>query len=102
MRWAQLPKGHGRAEESDWDGALGESCQGVPNTLTLGLTGTAQGLFLWSVISWPRGLLGPLGNSPEFPDFLIYKVGTVLCTLRVWFPNANERLDLGGIQYALW
>lgn len=44
----------------------------------LGLAGTAQGLSLWSVISWPSGLLGPIGNSPEFPNFLIYKMGTVL------------------------
>lgn len=61
----------------------GRSSQGVLNALTLGLTGTAQGLFLWSVISWPSGLRGPIGNSPEFPDFLIYKMGTVLCTLQV-------------------
>jgi hypothetical protein len=63
----------------------------MPNTLTLGLTGTAQGLFLWSVISWPSGLLGPIGNSPEFPDFLIYKVGTVLCTLQEWSLKNGER-----------
>lgn len=66
--------------------------------LTLGLTGTAQGLFLWSIISWPSGLLGPIGNSPDFPDFLIYKVGTALCTLQLRSPNDSERLDLGGAQ----
>lgn len=86
---------------SGWDGVWGRVVR-VCLMLTLGLTGTAQGLFLWSVISWPSGLLGPIGNSPDFPDFLIYKVGTVLCTLQLQSPNDSERLDLGGTQYSPW
>jgi hypothetical protein len=76
MKWADLLKGQaGRNRRG-----LGSQTQ----VLTLGLTGTTQGLFLWPLISWPSSPLGPSGsarNSPEFPDFLIYRMGTVLCTL---------------------
>lgn len=89
MKWADLPKGQGGlGKEGAGVAARGGRQSSMPGgsghkTLSLSHTGAAQGLCLWPVISWPSplGLGSHAGNSPEFPDFLIYEMGTVICTL---------------------
>lgn len=83
-----MPRGQGRRGKGEPAGAGGGQSEPAARVtghkaLSWGLTGAPQGLCLWPVISWPSPL-GPggyAGNSPEFPNFLIYKMGTVMCTL---------------------
>ena len=59
---------------------MGESRRAMLHALTLGFAGTRDSPGFVTVVChflarWPTR---PLGNSPEFPNFLIYKMGTVL------------------------